>query len=302
MEDFFNRLKEFMRRGDAAGTENFLREQVAQLKNSVNSNALDMVVVLNELGGFLRGISRYTESEQCFLEAMSIMELRQLETTDHFATIAMNLAGTYRLQGRFDDAISLFLKSKSLFERLNECESFPYLGVINNLALLYQEIGQHQDAYTMMLTALELAKKLQARASVIATTLSNLAAIRLGMGYIEEAESIIAEALSMFDGLQKPDAHHASALAAAASIAFRKEKYSDALDNFLKSLSMTEMFFGKNIEYAITGCNLAKTYEALHDMDEARKHQRIAVNIMEQLLGFDHIKAIQNKKILENMA
>jgi tetratricopeptide (TPR) repeat protein len=91
--------------------------------------------------------------------------------------------------------------------------------------------------------------------------------------------------------MPEENVHHAAALTTLGAIRFRKGNYHDSLAAFSQALELTERFFGKNVEYAVTRHNLATVYRALGDLDAAIIQQRAAVEIVEDIFGSDHERA-----------
>jgi tetratricopeptide (TPR) repeat protein len=301
MDDFFEILDGLFEKGNTAEIEAFLKDYDASLAREGAGGELRRVSVLNELGGFLRGVSRYAESERCFADAASILERHGLSATEQYATTVMNLAGTYRLEGKFDLSAELFLEAKSLLEEAGLGGQYAYASVLNNLSLVYQETGRYDEAFDLALRAIDTMKGLGGVGQETAVSLNNLASIAIARNDWDQAERFVGAALEIFEGMPSPDPHRAAALATKGMIHFQRKEYREALDSFEAARALTGKFFGENIDYAVAERSLAAVYEAMGDNGSAIAHQRAALKITERILGQGHERPAKYRAILERL-
>ena len=299
MNEFYDRLDELYSQGDLAAIEKYLLEAVSQ----TNDQSPERAALLNELAGFYRGISRYTASEDAFIKSLNIFESANMEATPEYATVLLNLAGLYRLMGDSEKAIDLFKNAMSKLEASGATDSYAYVSILNNIALAYQEKGEPQQALQYASKALELMRTFASGDHEIATSLNNLASIRLGLGELDTADTLVTEALEYYDAMPEPNVHHAAAITTKAAIMSRRGDYKSALAGFRKALDLTQRFFGENIEFAICKRNISEICELLGDNATAAQELTDAIHTMERLLPPDHpaIKSARDKltKILE---
>ncbi len=76
-----------------------------------------MIMVLNELACFYRGLGRWEESLRAFGRALAELELCGLEGSDGYALALVNMAGTLRLLGRYEEALEDFEKARAILEK-----------------------------------------------------------------------------------------------------------------------------------------------------------------------------------------
>ena len=284
MNEFYNKLDELYGAGDQTAVEKFILSAIG----TYAEGSIERAGLYNELAGFYRGVSRYSESEDAFEQALEIFNEAGMGASAECATVLLNLAGLYRMRGEADNAEQLFIRTMKSLEDAGAEDSYAYVSVLNNLSLAYQEKGDYESAFKYASNALERIRGGAGNEHEVAASLNNLAAIELGKNRIDEAESFISQALAIYDAMPETDVHHAAALTANAVIKYRKGDYRGALDGFRRSLELTRRFFGENIEYASCKRNIADVGELLGDIDLAVSEQADAVRIMERILGADN--------------
>ena len=255
--------------------------------------------LLNELAGFYRGVSRYAESEDTFIQSLTIFESAGMEATPEYATVLLNLAGLHRLAGDADKAVELFRSAMKKLENADACDSYAYVSILNNLALAFQSKGDLIQALEYASKALELMRAGSGREHEVASSLNNLASIRLALGQLDVADELIAESLGMFDAMSEPDVHHAAALTTKAVIMCRKGSHRESLIDFQRALELTKRFFGENIEFAVCRRNISEVFELLGDIPSAIVELSDAVRIMNKLLGPEHASVRSAHKRLD---
>jgi tetratricopeptide (TPR) repeat protein len=300
MTDFYDRLDALYQAGDLEVVEPLIRAHLRHIADTAGDNSPEYAAVLNELGSFLRGVSRYDESEQAFKRGLDIL-MAQDGYTSQYAVMLMNFAGLYRLTGRADEAVKLFIEAKRLLGASGAKKDLAYAGVLNNLALAYQDAGDYEAALKTALEADELTAQLGTGDHEKAASRNNLAVLCLRAGRLREAEAYIDEALDLYDRMAETDVHHAAALTTKAALLYRAGQYQKALPLFLRATDLTAHFFGKNIEYAAGERHIAMTYEALGDSKNALVHIKSAQETYEQLLGPDHPHTAACRAIYERI-
>ena len=297
MNDFYDRLDELYEAGDLAAIEEFISGAV----DASEEASVERAGLYNELAGFYRGVSRYDESEDYFFKALSIFKIVGMELSPQYATVLLNLAGLFRIKGEADRAIALFTDAKTMIEKYGSADSYEYISVLNNLALAYQEKGEYESALEYAGKALELMRSTDAGEHEIATSLNNLAATNISLGRFDEARVLIDESLQIYDAMPEPNVHHAAALTTKAVIACREGSHLNALEGFKRALSLTQRFFGENLEFAICRRNISDVYEMLGDIPSAIEELSDALRILNRLLGPDHPSTKSSREKLERL-
>ena len=297
MDDFYNILDELYSSGNLDEVERHLRNAVdASLEGS-----RERAVLLNELAGFYRGISRYNESVEAFQESLNIFDKSGMGASSEYATVLLNLAGLYRMKGDANKAIGLFSDSMRKLENAGAQSSYSYISVLNNLALAYQDNKDYGQALEYAERALNLLRESGSNEHEIAASLNNLSSIRLHHGELEAANKLIAESLDIYEGMIEPDVHHAAALTTKAVIQCRAGDYRNALEGFRRALELTKRFFGENLEYAICKRNIADVCQLIGDIPAAVSELSDAVRVMEGILDERHPSLVDAKEKLERL-
>lgn len=262
MKDFFEQLDAMYQSGRQAEVESFLQETLQRVSNG------QKITVLNELAGFYRGVSRYEDSVAAYLSALMLLEAAGQRDKPFYSTIVMNAAGTLRLAGRLSEAEEMYKKVLDLLDP----EDYVYASTQNNLSLVLQDQGKYKEAQVLAEQALEWVRCHGAPDHEVATSLNNLANIHMNMGDVEYAGTLIKESLAIYDAMEKPNVHHAAALSFQGVLCYRQKDLDGAKAAFERALSLTEYFFGKNIEYKQTLQSLKvvrKAQETAGDEGEA---------------------------------
>ena len=297
MNEIYGKLDELYGKGDLKSVEEYLLNAVGETGECSPGRA----GLLNELAGFYRGVSRYAESENTFKQAIAIFELLGMDATPEYATVLLNLAGLHRLTGDADKAVELFRSAMVKLEDADARDSYAYVSILNNLALAFQSKGDLTQALEYASKALELMRAGSGNEHEVASSLSNLASIRLGLGQLDAAGELIEEALGIFDAMPEPDVHHAAALTTKAVLMCRKGSHRESLVDFQRALGLTKRFFGENIEFAVCRRNISEVFELLGDVSSAITELSDAVRIMDKLLGPEHPSVLSARNRIEQL-
>ena len=293
MNDFYEKLDELFLAGDHAAVETFLSKAISE----TGGNTPERAGLLNELGGFYRGLSRFPESEETFKQALNIFETLGMGATPEYATVLLNLAGLYRIIGDADKAIALFSDAIKKLEEADAQDSYAYVSILNNIALAYQTKGEPAQALEFATKALQIMRAGSGNEHEIASSLNNLAAIHLQLDHLDVSDELISEALAIYDSMVEPNVHHAAALATKAALMCRSGDYDSSLLGFRRSLELTRKFFGENIEFAICKRNISEVCQLLGDISSAVEELTDSLRITKKLLGDDHpsVVALQER-------
>lgn len=285
MDEFFMMLDHLYMGGDQQKIERFLKEELEKLEAAGEERALDAASVLNEMGGYYRGTSRYAESCDCCAKAIAILEEKGMGETIQVATMKLNYAGTLRLMGQLGKSYTLFNESKELLEKLGETGSYEYISLLNNLSLTCQDMGDGDRAIELAEASLEAVSKLPEREDEVPTALNNLAAMLLRQKKYDDAEYRVRQALTEFKKLPVTSSHEAAAQSTLGVILFNTGRTAEAADAFLAAAAGTLSFFGKNVDYASTLRSLSICREKLGDREGADTALEEAVECLAERLG-----------------
>ena len=283
--EFYKQLDWQYAQGDLQGVERFLLDSVEDERNSVG----DRIAILNEIGSFYRGTSRYAQSASAFERARELAGEYLGRDGVQYATILNNMAGTYRLMHDYPKAIQLFLEAIGIYRQQGMENSYQFASVLNNLSLAYRETNQLEQAITYLREALSLLERMPDKRQEIAITYNNLTAMYYANGQKECAMFMLNRALQEFEQCaEEENVHYAAGLNSLAGLLHSEGKHEKALEVYRKSMQYTLKFFGENMEYGITCQNMYWVYMSLGRRQEAAASLEKAVAIYERYLGPEH--------------
>lgn len=237
----------------------YLLEQT-QLAMQMQDDIL-VLVLLSELIGLYRVTARFEEGHKIAMQAMRILEVKDLVNTIHGATTYLNIATLYRVQGKYQEALSLFEKTETIYQKLLDENDERYCGFYNNYSLLYQAMGNYQKALEYELKALDKISQLENCEMEQAITYTNLSQIYFSMNDIDQAEKSLYQSIALFEKYNPKDPHYFAALSALAQSYYLKKEYDKAIDLYDEVLKGIESVFGKNKDYQTVLVNKQKVEE-----------------------------------------
>ena len=272
LQKWLEELDTLLASGDRGAAECYLQDRLSQLEEEGSTHSGAYITLLNELGSFYRGISRFEESSQMFKRALEALKLAGLSFSIPYVTTYLNLAGCHRLMGNTETAVSEYveiqevLKGLSSDTALSEEErirlAYIKTSTLNNIALLYCDL----EKWELALDSAEQAAKLVFGGAggehEAATTYNNLANIYSRMGRVSDADEACHKALEIFDNMPNKNVHHAAALSTFAALRYQEGDYDKAEAALEQALELTEYFFGKNIEYTSAAQSLEQVRAA----------------------------------------
>lgn len=248
-------LDRLCRSGALTEAERFLQNTLAEASGEAR------ISLLNELGGFYRGLSRHKQSADAFREALQCLEDAGQIQGAEYDIVLLNLAGTCRLAGRLDEAEDLLQQALS---RISP-EDTAYGAALNGLSLVKREQGSLDDAARLGEAALKWLAGHDSPSCELATAQSNQASVCLEMGDLDRASRLVGQALRFFEALPEPDTHYAAALSVKGAICFRQGDWDEAERAYQSAMSLTEHFFGHNREYEAARAALEVVRRARRD-------------------------------------
>lgn len=265
--DFFEQLDALYGKGDRGALEDYLEDGLAKARRAGDGEM--EVAILDEMGGFYRGVSEYSLAEDYFDEAMELMRQRGQAGTYGYAVALMNRAGNARMSGDPDHAAALFLEARDILARERDKSDYAYVSLLNNLALTYQDLGEPEKALACAGEALEIVRSGSDYEHEIATSLNNVASIWMSMGEYEKAGALLEEALEIYDAMPEENVHHAATLNSMAVVEYRRGNADAALADLEKAAELNAFFFGKNWDYYRILGNRAAILDSLGRREEA---------------------------------
>jgi tetratricopeptide (TPR) repeat protein len=298
-ESFLDRLGKLYLEGDQEKIETFILGKIADVI-AEGGDELALCTVYNELGGYYRGISRFSDSLAAFDKAARCLEARGLGQSVQAATVMINRAGTCRLMGDSDTALKLYRRSGAILDANPGADRYLIASLFNNLSLSYIQSSRLNEALVEAQKGYEIMKTIPGSERELVTSLINLATISLQVGDPEAAEVQMDQAMALFEIIPPASyVHYAAALNLLANIRAHRGNNDGAQKALQEALDFTHHFFGENIEAASTKQSLATICSAMGDNAGAYHWQQAALEEMERLLGVEDDRTNAARKLLE---
>jgi tetratricopeptide (TPR) repeat protein len=297
-KSFRDHLRQLYLEGDQEKIETFILTKIANVIAD-GGDELALCVIYNELGGYYRGVSRFSDSLKAFDKAAGCLEACGLGQSVQAATVMINRAGTCRLRGDSGTAMELYRKSGAILDANPEADRYLIASLSNNLSLSYIESGRLDEAQVEAQKGYEIVKSIPNSQHAQATSLINLASISLRVDDPEAAEEQINQAMTLYKFMPSPNIHYAAALNLLANIRARRGNYAGAKAALQESLEYTHHFFGENIEAASAMQSLAYIYSILGDGAGACRWQQASLDTMERLLRAQDDRIAAARRLLE---
>ena len=245
--------------GDAA--QKLLEEGIKEAMAEEDDASL--LVLLNEIIGFMRETSQVEASYQYADAALELMERMEIAGSTAYATTLLNIANAYRAGGRLEDSLRLYEQVLTLYGNLIQNEDMLFASLYNNASLLYQEMGDFEKARENLLKALGIVKVNENTTFEEAVTYANLATACLQLNRDEEAAGYCREALALFDKLQLRDSHYCAVLSALGTYNYKRKNYGEAAACYKKAMEGVKANLGENEYYHRLAENLKACQEVI---------------------------------------
>jgi len=255
------------------------------------ADTLEVGLLLNEAGYYLKDQGRYSEAELLHERALFIREGQLGANHPTVATSLNNLATLYCVQGRYSKAEPFYERALSIREGQLGADHPDIAQSLNNLAELYRSQGRYSEAKPLYKRSLSIyERQLGADHPTVATSLNNLAELYRSQGHYSEAEPLHRRALSIREGqlgADHPDI--AQSLNNLANLYCTQGRYSEAKPLYERSLSIYEGQLGANHPTVATSLNnLAELHRSQGYYSQAEPLFERSLSIRKKQLGADH--------------
>lgn len=283
MNNFYYQVDRLFEEKKLKEAEEFMKETLAQAE--AESDAGAVITVCNELGGYYRAVSRYSDGIPLYEKALKLMRDMGLERSEHYGTTLVNYATTYTMAGDTIKALNLYTEAAEIYAEAGLGADYRLATLFNNMSFLCQDLEDYPQAQEYLEKSLFILKGLEESEIEVAITYSNLANVYLAMGQIDEAKVTIKKAVDLFIGESgDSDVHYAGAVCTLGEIYFKEAAYEKASALFREAMKLTERDYGTdNLSYAVLCENLALCLKELGDEEEASSFENKASDIKERI-------------------
>ncbi|MBR5230609.1 MAG: tetratricopeptide repeat protein [Firmicutes bacterium] len=283
MNNFYYKIDKFFEDKKIAEAEQFMKDTLAQAEEECDAGAI--ITVCNELGGYYRATSRYSEGIALYEKALKIMSDMGLGKSEHYGTTLINYATMYTLMGELMKALSLYTEAAEIYSEAGLNGDYRLAALFNNMSYVCQDLMDYPQAQEYLEKALFILRMQPDSEIEIAIANTNLASVYLAMDLIDEAKVTIKKAMETFITISgNSDVHYAGAVCTLGEIYFKEEAYDKACALFKEGLSLTERDYGtENLSYAVLCENTAECLKKMGESEEAAQFMALAAEIKERI-------------------
>lgn len=283
MNVFFYEVDQLFAEKKLDEAEEYMKNALAQAEEECDAGAV--ISICNELGGFYRAFSRYSEGVPLYEKALQCIHDLGLDGTEHHGTTLVNYATTITQMGDIQKALALDTEAAGIFASAGFALDYRLATLYNNMSFLCMDLGHYEEAETSLNDALYILNTLDDTEIDVAITYANLACVYVAMNKLAEAKVTVKKALDGFIAESgDTDVHYAGAVCTLGEIYYKEEDYEKAAALFEKAMELTRRDYGDRTQsYAILCRNLAACYEAMGNPDDAAKSNQLADEIMQEI-------------------
>jgi tetratricopeptide (TPR) repeat protein len=263
------------------------------LAEALAVNTESVVLLLNQIGLYLRARGEYGKARETFERSLSIGE--KVFGSDHprMANSMNNLGAVLRVLGEFSKAKAVYESALRIAEK-NLGPNHPTVGTfVNNLGIVLKELGDLSGAKAALERALEIDQKaLGVDHPDVATDINNLGAVLQDMGDFAAAKAAYEDALKIVEAALGPDHPTVAACVSnVGSVLVALGDFPAAKAACARALRIDEGALGpEHPEVAIDLDNFGVVTGKLGDAAVARTAFERALRIFRKSLGEDHPK------------
>ena len=285
MNGFYDKIDGFFAVKDFAAAENYMKETLAQA--DYEDDLAATVTICNELGGFYRAFSRYSEGIPLYEKALGCIRRLGMERTEGHGTTLLNFATTLAIVGEREKALDAYQQAAGIFEGPAYAKDFRLATLYNNMSSLYQNMDRLDESEKYLHKAMSILEALRESEIEIAITWSNLAGVYLSMGtdHLADAKDAAQKAIALFNQVSgDKDVHYAPAVSALGEVFYLEGDFEAAEAQFRQSMDLTKRDYGdQTLGYAVLCANLAAALKAQDRLDESAEYLTKAQDIKERL-------------------
>lgn len=262
VDNFFEELDSYFAENRISEVEAFLRSSI-DLAKATNDLSL-LLSAQNELVGYLRSVSNYSEAISIGREAMEILKSIGMENSIHTATTMLNTATAMRGAKMYEECIRLYEGALSIYDKNLEKNDYRIAGLFNNMSIVYENLSEYSKAKECVLKAIEIISKCEGAYIEEATSYINLAQIEFIMNNCDDGEKAISKAMKIFEiNSATEDTHYSGALSTIAQSYYIMGDTKKAKMYYKLAMENVKRVFGENEYYDI----LKENYELINEQE-----------------------------------
>lgn len=263
---------------DPQNLEDFLKSGLSAAGQLEDYSSI--LVILNELMGYYRVMSRPKDCDACIRQALQTADAMGIQGTANYATMLLNIGTAQRVMGRMQEAEEQYQKAFAIYSREFTKPDYRMAALYNNRSILYEQTGRLQKARQDLEDAMKLIQSLDQSQTEIAITHVNTGNICFAMQDIAEGMRHMKEAVRIFELTEgKKDPHYASALSGLGEAYFRNNRLEDSICCYEKALAEILSNYGENDYYQVTKKNLELVKDTQERVDAIQRQNLKGMDI-----------------------
>lgn len=258
--------------------EPFLQSGLAEARSCQDAGS--MLVILNELMGYYRVMSRYEDCKKTIERTIRIADEMGLQGTVNYAVMLLNVGTAWRVMESNEEAEDCYDRAFQIMDRELKEPDYRKAALYNNRSILYANTGRLKEAKKDLECAMELIRVLDESEIEVAITHVNVGNICFGLQELEEGMAHMKEAVGIFEQKEgKKDPHYASALSGLGEAYFRTNRLAEAETCYETALEEILSNYGENDYYRVTLRNLELVRSTIKRVDAVRKQKMKGIDI-----------------------
>lgn len=230
-----------------------------------------VLVILNELMGYYRVMSRFEDCERTIEEARRTADEMGIQGTVNYAVMLLNIGTAWRVMERYEEAEGCYEQAALILNREITEPDYRMATLYNNRSILYANTGRLAEAKGDLESAMKLIRTLEESETEVAITHVNLGNICFGMQEIDEGLEHMEAAVRIFEREEgRKDSHYSSALSGMGEAYFRMNRLEESAACYERALEEIRSNYGENEYYRVTQKNLELVRDTMRRIEAVR--------------------------------
>lgn len=286
VQEILRQLDEMFAKNQLREAEQFLTASLVQAKKEESEGTDDgkaVLLLLNELTGYYRSVSRNEEAVQAALQALEQIEKLGMSGSAEHGTTLVNVATALRAAGAYQTALENYQEAEQIYIKCLQKNDARFAGLYNNMSILYEKEQAYEEALAALQKALAVILQIADAKEETAATYTNLSEVYFKMGQVQQGIACLEKAMKLYAEDGERDPHYSAALSACGYGYYLAGRYEEAIDSYTKALQLILATYGENDAYVITCENCAVVLEAAGFSKEAKILLERAASAREKL-------------------
>lgn len=157
------------------------------------------ITIGNELLDFYRETGQFEKALNLSEDILLLMEELQLEETEHFATVMINVAAVCQAAGRDEEAYRYDVRALKIYEQALSGGDIRFIRLYQNMSMLLESRNEFEEAAMLLEKAASILENKPEEKEQRADLLTSAALLRFKQEKYEEGEELLKLALSLYE-------------------------------------------------------------------------------------------------------